>query len=140
MKAAFVKFCQIHKDTIVLREPGKSGWKGELGGRRSGSFATVFMFYPTPYFPGLKPDEINDRLVQLWSKFPEEEKFVYSKVAKNEMLLMQVQGFPKIPPKLALLNPLRPPHGGSGLWTSESHTCVMRDADHCTTHRVRILQ
>eukprot|EP00116_Pleurobrachia_bachei_P005090 sb/3465352/ len=59
MKAAFVKFCQIHKDTIVLRDPS------------------------------LKPDEINEKLVQLWSKFPEEEKFVYSKVAKNEILLMQ---------------------------------------------------
>ena len=40
-------------------------------------------------FPALKPDEINEKLVQLWSKFPEEEKFVYSKVAKNEILLMQ---------------------------------------------------
>ena len=32
---------------------------------------------------------MNEKLVQLWTHLPDDEKVVYSKVAKNEILLMQ---------------------------------------------------
>ena len=37
----------------------------------------------------LTADKVNEKLVQLWTHLPDDEKVVYSKVAKNEILLMQ---------------------------------------------------
>lgn len=40
-------------------------------------------------FSALSADKVNEKLVQLWTHLPDDEKVVYSKVAKNEILLMQ---------------------------------------------------
>ena len=37
----------------------------------------------------LTVDKVSDKLVQLWTQLSDDEKVVYSKVAKNEMLLIQ---------------------------------------------------
>lgn len=51
----------------------------------------IIWYYITLHISALTVDKVNEKLVQLWTQLSDDEKVVYSKVAKNEMLLMQGQ-------------------------------------------------
>ena len=48
---------------------------------------TIFVILISP--TALAAGKVNERLVHLWTLLSDDEKVVYSKVAKNEMLLIQ---------------------------------------------------
>ena len=47
----------------------------------------------------LTSSNVNDKLLALWVKLSDDEKIVYSKVARNEILLMQGKEISTSPPK-----------------------------------------